>query len=175
MRPSAEKTNQCFFFALSNVIGLASLVFKPSSTTRVTDLRDMGKTILIFSNIYPNLTKSLYEGTKCRLIVVKIPCLRQQSSNSGKTLKITEFILRSNIRSKLFANTNPWFSHGVMSAVLVFQWGSWILSIRKNFLFSYLKGLCHSTLAVFLSKLYKYDSLLLLLVGNNRTREEDLR
>ena len=94
MRPSAEKTNQCFFFALSNVIGLASLVFKPSSTTRATDLRDVGKTILIFSNIYSNLTKSLYEGTKCRLIVVKIPCLRQQSSNSGKTLKITSYFAR---------------------------------------------------------------------------------
>ena len=39
-----------------------------------------------------------------------------------------------------------------------------------------MKGLCHSTFAVFLSKLNKYNSLLPLLVGNILlwTREEDL-
>ena len=40
-----------------------------------------------------------------------------------------------------------------------------------------LKGLCHSTFAVFSSKRHKYNSLLSLLVGNILlgTREEDLR
>ena len=75
-----------FFFALSNAISLASVELKQGSTKRATDLRDVGKTILFFNKIYSNLTKSLYEGGKCRLIVVKIPSLRQQWSNSGKNL-----------------------------------------------------------------------------------------
>ena len=67
MRASAEKTKQCFFFfylASSNLIGLVSLVFKPSSTKRETGLRDMGKTKLVFNNFHSNLTKSLYKARK---------------------------------------------------------------------------------------------------------------
>ena len=52
---SAEKAKQCFFFTLRYLIGLASVVFKPSSTKTATDLRDKGKTILFNSNV----TKSL--------------------------------------------------------------------------------------------------------------------
>ena len=59
---SAEKTKQCFFFALRYLIGLASVVFKPSSTKTATDLRDKGKTILFFNNFNSNLTKSLYKA-----------------------------------------------------------------------------------------------------------------
>ena len=66
MRASAKKSKQCFFFyfASSNLIGLVSLVFKPSSTKRETGLRDMGKTKLVFNNFHSNLTKSLYKASK---------------------------------------------------------------------------------------------------------------
>ena len=56
---SAEKAKQCFFFTLRYLIGLASVVFKPSSTKTATDLRDKGKTILLFNNFNSNVTKSL--------------------------------------------------------------------------------------------------------------------
>ena len=59
---SAEKTKQFFFFALGYLIGLASVVFKPSSTKTATDLRDKGKTILFFYNFNSNLTRSLYKA-----------------------------------------------------------------------------------------------------------------
>ena len=61
---SAEKTKQCFFFALRYLIGLASVVFKPSSTKTATELRDKGNTILFFNNFNSNLTKSLYKAKK---------------------------------------------------------------------------------------------------------------
>ena len=64
MRALAKMTRQCCFFASGNLIGLASLVFKPSSTKRETGLRDVGKTILFFNNFNSNLTKSLYKARK---------------------------------------------------------------------------------------------------------------
>ena len=81
---SAKKTKQCFFFALRYLIGLASVVFKPSSTKIETEVRDKGKATLFFNNFNSNLTKSLQKREQRRLIVVKIPRLRQQSSNSVK-------------------------------------------------------------------------------------------
>ena len=59
---SVKKTKQCFFFALRYLIGLASVVFKPSRTKIATDLRDRGKTTLFFNNFISNLAKSLYKA-----------------------------------------------------------------------------------------------------------------
>ena len=62
---SAEKTKQCFFFAmryLINWIGLASVVFKQSSTKIATYLRDKGKTTLFFNSFISNLPKNLYKA-----------------------------------------------------------------------------------------------------------------
>ena len=59
---SAEKTKQCFFFGLGYLVGLASVVFKPSSTKIATDLRGKGKTALFFNNFISNFTKSLYKA-----------------------------------------------------------------------------------------------------------------
>ena len=55
--PKDSLVCQCFFFALRYLIGLASVVFKPSSTKTATDLRDY--TILFLHNFNSNLTKSL--------------------------------------------------------------------------------------------------------------------
>ena len=78
------RLSNVFFFALGYLIGLASVVFKPSRTKTTTTLRDKGKTILFFNNFNSNLTKSLY---KARTVQIEIPRLRQQSSNSDKTLR----------------------------------------------------------------------------------------
>ena len=64
-RASAEKTKQCFFyFALNNLIGLVSLVFKLSSTNRETDLRNVGKRILFFNNFNSIFNEEFVQSEK---------------------------------------------------------------------------------------------------------------